>query len=183
MRLLTTAIALACVWGCGAGRAQQPPAKPLPVQRPASPASPAPAQAQPVASVAPAASAEVPAAPAAPEPQALPDQLEAGSIARGSLLAVLHGGVGRFLQRVQAEPHLEAGRFVGWRLLRVPQPDAKQESAVLRPGDTVMRVNGQSIERPEQFQNVWDSMATSSELVLEVERGGHQSKVRYLIAD
>lgn len=114
----------------------------------------------------------------------LPAQLDAGDIPRPMLLAVLSGGVGRFLQNVQLEPQLDRGRFVGWRVVALFErtPELKQRS-VLRAGDTVSRVNGQSIERPEQFKNVWDSLATESQLVLSVTRGGKQSQVRYRIVD
>jgi hypothetical protein len=54
---------------------------------------------------------------------------------------------------------------------------------VLRAGDMVMRVNGHSIERPEQFTNVWESMRTSGELVLDIRREGRDSRVRYLVTD
>lgn len=113
----------------------------------------------------------------------LPDQLEAGQISRGSLNVVLAGGVGRFLARLRAEPRLDAGRFVGWRLTSFADGDATLRAGVLQPGDTVLRVNGQSIERPEQFKDLWDSMATSSDLVLQIERAGKQSEVRYRIVD
>ena len=113
----------------------------------------------------------------------LPDRVDAGEISRAALTVVLSGGVGRFLQRLRAEPHLEAGRFVGWRLVRLFDGGSPENDSVLRPGDTVIRVNGQSIERPEQFKNVWDSIATSSDLVLQVQRGGKQSDVRYRIVD
>jgi type II secretory pathway component PulC len=81
------------------------------------------------------------------------------------------------------EPHLERGRFVGWRVMRLTAAEGELRSNVVKPGDTLLRVNGQSIDRPEQFKNVWDSMATSSELVLLVRRGGKDSTVRYRIVE
>jgi hypothetical protein len=120
---------------------------------------------------------------AAPASPAEPHYVDGGEISRARLLAVLEGGVGRFLQNVRVEPHLVAGRFVGWRLVSVFGADAAAQSGALRPGDTVMRVNGQSIERPEQFKSVWDVMATQSELVLQVQRAGKHTKVRYRIVD
>jgi hypothetical protein len=132
-----------------------------------------------VASTARAAPGEVEPASAAPQMPPLPTTQDGGDIPRTTLAAVLDAGIGRFLQQVQTEPHLEQGRFVGWRLLTPIPP----EGGALRPGDTVVRVNGQSIERPEQFKNVWDSMATSSELVLDVLRGEHRGQVRYEIVD
>lgn len=106
--------------------------------------------------------------------------VEGADIPRAALLAVLSGGVGRFLQRVQLEPALDKGRFVGWRLVRLFD-DAQAGQGALQPGDTLLRVNGQSIERPEQFKNVWDSMATESQLILQVERAGQKSEIRHRI--
>jgi S1-C subfamily serine protease len=151
-------------------------------------AKPKPAAARPSAepreAAAPAAPEGDASAQAAPDDSgALPERVDGGEISRARLLAVLSGGVGRFLQKVRAEPHLVAGRFVGWRLLSLFEGDPALQSGPLQPGDTVMRVNGQSIERPEQFKNAWDSLATESELVLQVQRAGKQSQVRYRIVD
>jgi type II secretory pathway component PulC len=54
---------------------------------------------------------------------------------------------------------------------------------VLRPGDTVSRVNGRSVERPEEFKLVWDSLKGARELVLDIVREGHPSRLHYAIAD
>jgi type II secretory pathway component PulC len=120
--------------------------------------------------------------PAASEPgtaDALPERVEAGEIPRSALVAVLSSGVGRFLQKVKAEPHLEGGRFVGWRLVSVF--DGSERVRVLKAGDTVLSVNGQGIERPEQFKDVWDKVAARDELVLLVQREGRRSELHYRI--
>jgi hypothetical protein len=196
--------AIACLLGCGAllaigcagsasGRVEHAKAEQAPPPQPAQPPSAAPVVAEdappaPPPDPGPPAPSTDPGPPppaAEPLPDAvLPTELDAGDIPRPMLLSVLSGGVGRFLQNVQLEPHLDRGRFVGWRVVALFErtPELKQRS-VLRPGDTVSRVNGQSIERPEQFKNVWDSLATQSELVLSVTRGGKQSQVRYRIVD
>jgi type II secretory pathway component PulC len=111
-----------------------------------------------------------------------PSVVDGADIPRSALLAVLSGGVGRFLQRVQLEPALNKGRFVGWRLVKLFD-DAQSGSGALQPGDTLLRVNGQSIERPEQFKNVWDSLATESQLVLQVERAGQRSEIHHKIVN
>jgi hypothetical protein len=177
-RSVCVAIVLGSLGGCAASApSSRPP--------PSRPRSNAPAQAQRAAPLQPAPAqpvAQVTSA-MATEPVVLPDQVEAGQISRAKLKAVLSAGVGRFLGRLRAEPQLENGRFVGWRLLNVFDRDPQLHDGVLHPGDTVMRVNGQSIERPEQFKNVWDSLASSSELVLQVQRAGKPSEVRYRIVD
>jgi len=154
--------------GCGASTAQQastakkPPApKPQPAAEPAAPAAAAPESA---------------AAPAT-----LPPSLEAGEIQRQALLKVLSAGPGRFLQRVKVVRVLDdKGRFAGWQIVQL-FPGESDMGSPLVAGDTLLRVNGQSVERPEQLKTVWDSLALSSELVLTVRRGGQQSDVRYRI--
>ena len=39
-----------------------------------------------------------------------------------------------------------------------------------------------TIERPEQFKTLWDSLASASELVLDIERDGRPSRLRYVIS-
>ncbi|MDD9934451.1 MAG: hypothetical protein OXT09_12655 [Myxococcales bacterium] len=160
-----------------------PPMPPLPPEDPEDMEEPT-AGGEQEAAAAPAAEpggeapAAVPTSAPAPELPPLPGSLDGGEIPRSELFAVLADGIGHFLRKVRTEPHLTGGRFVGWRLLTLPV-----EEGALRLGDTVLRVNGQSIERPEQFKNVWDSMATSSELVLDVRRAGKDGKVRFKIVD
>lgn len=114
----------------------------------------------------------------------LPDRVEAGTISRPELLAVLERGIPHFLRRVEVEAERPEGRFVGWRLLQLfPQDPALLEASVLKPGDIVLRVNSHSIERPEQFKTVWDSLAGGSEIVFDIVRGDQPSRVRYLVSD
>ena len=121
-----------------------------------------------------------PAAPPVGGPGGATARVDAGSIPRSTLTAVLSAGVGRFLQKVHAEPHLQSGRFVGWRLVTLFDGDRVW---ALQRGDTVMRVNGQGIERPEEFKEVWDKLAAESELVLLVQRDGRQSELHYRIVE
>ena len=184
-------LAIACGGGAAEAPAPKTKPKPAPIAKPAPPPTPP----EPVGIPAP--SPSDPGAPPAPpgtvppeDPSALPNKpgfdgklppvIDGQDIPRPVLLAVLSGGVGRFLQRVRVEPSLDRGRFTGWRLLQVFDA-AQQGPAGLRPGDVVQRVNGQSIERPEQFKTVWDSLATESLLILQVERGGQRSEIRHRI--
>ena len=116
-----------------------------------------------------------------PHEPPLPLELNAGVISRAVLQAELASGIGRFLQQVRAEPSLARGRFMGWRVLTLFPNRADIHVQVLRPGDTVMRVNGQSIERPEEFKSLWDAMAKADELVLDIQRNGRKSRLRYTI--
>jgi len=121
-----------------------------------------------------------PVVPASAEPSPLPASLDAGEIQRDKLMAVLAAGPGRFLQRIKVKRDLDAqGHFAGWKLVQIFPGEAV--TVPLVAGDTLLRVNGQSVEHPEQFKTLWDSLALSSELVLTVRRGVQQSDVRYRI--
>lgn len=111
----------------------------------------------------------------------LPAELNAGVIPRAALRAELANGIGRFLQQVRTQPVVSRGHFVGWRLMTLFPSRADIQVSVLQPGDIVLRVNGESVERPEDFKALWDSLADAPELVLEIERDGEASTVRFAI--
>jgi type II secretory pathway component PulC len=111
----------------------------------------------------------------------LPAQIEGGSIPRAALQAELGKGIGRFFQQVRPEPVISRGRFVGWRIatLFANRPDVKVSG--VQTGDIVLRVNGESVERPEDFKAVWDSLGAAKQLVIDIERGGETTRVHYTI--
>lgn len=115
-----------------------------------------------------------------PDPPPRPPAHE-GTIARAELDAVLELGVGRFLQRVSTEPHLEGGRFVGHRVIELRSE--LFEGVDLRPGDTLLQVNGMPIERPEQALAVWNALRVASELTIDVLRDGERRQLRFAIED
>jgi S1-C subfamily serine protease len=114
---------------------------------------------------------------------ALAPEVNAGVIARPALRAELSRGIGSFLQQVRTEPAFSRGRFAGWRVLDLFSRRSDVHVKVLRPGDTVARVNGRPVERPEDLVALWSSLGSASELVLDIQRAGHASKLRYTIAD
>ena len=111
----------------------------------------------------------------------LPLELNAGVISRAALEAELASGIGRFLQQVKTTPNVVRGRFVGWRVVALFPNRSDIRVSVLRPGDTVTKINGQSVERPEQFKVLWDGMAKANELILDIQRDGLPSRLRYTI--
>ena len=113
--------------------------------------------------------------------RSLPPELDGGVIPRSALAAETARGIGRFLQQVRVEPVLSHRQFVGWRLVTLfPKRDDVRVQG-LQVGDVVLRLNGQSIERPEEFKAVWDSLADARQLIVELERGGEATRVRYAI--
>lgn len=113
-------------------------------------------------------------------PPAAPPASE-GTIARAELDATLEAGIGRFLQRVTTEPHLDAGRFVGHR---VTELRGELFTGVdLRPGDTLLRINGLPLERPEEAMAIWDALRVASELTIDLLREGERRQLRFAIEE
>lgn len=106
-----------------------------------------------------------------------------GVIARNDLLPVLDRGLGRFLQNVDTRPYFQKGAFVGFRIVSLFPGEPAFASLDLRPGDTVTRINGKSIERPEQALAVWDELRTASKLVVDYRRNGEAHALRFAIVD
>jgi type II secretory pathway component PulC len=110
-------------------------------------------------------------------------EVNAGTISRAALRAELARGIPQFLRQIRTEPAFARGRFVGWRVLELFPKRSDIHVLVLRPGDTVVRVNGKSVEHPEDFKSIWDALADARELVLDIERSTQRSKLRYTIVD
>ena len=111
--------------------------------------------------------APVVAATAAAPPPVVP----AGHLARLDVdLVLTRLGPPWLLRRVlREEVYDKAGKFAGWRLTGLPE----EWSAVdLHPGDIVMRVNGMSVETPDDAWEAWKSMAKAKELKLTLARDG-----------
>lgn len=115
----------------------------------------------------------------APEPP--PPVHSEGTIARAELDQVLADGIGRFLQQVETEPHLDEGRFVGFRFTQLRSEFLT--GVDLRPGDTLLSVNGLPLERPEEAVQIWNALRVASELTVEVLREGERRQLRFAIAD
>jgi S1-C subfamily serine protease len=117
------------------------------------------------------------------EPEPPPPVLAAeGVIQRAELDATIEAGLGYFLQKVLTEPDVRDGRFVGFRLVEL-RDDSLFAGLDLRPGDTLLTVNGQAIERPEQAFTVWSGLRVASELTIVVLRGEEQRELRFAIVD
>jgi type II secretory pathway component PulC len=115
-------------------------------------------------------------------PQLLWAQPVRSTIPRADLNHFLDGSPGAFLQQVAPEAIFKDGRFYGWKLTRFFPGDARFAAIDLRAGDVVRRVNGNTLERPEQLITVWQSLRTASFLQVDVERGTVARTLRWAIA-
>jgi hypothetical protein len=117
-----------------------------------------------------------PRAKAAPAAQAARDAVFADRLLRRDLEAVVtRNGPPWLLGRVVPEEVFREGKFVGWKLVTVPNDWAPLD---LRAGDIVTRVNGTSLERPEDAWTAWTSVLLAKEISVDLERDG---KARTLV--
>ena len=117
---------------------------------------------------------------AAPPPPA--DMISTGAIPRAELAAVLDAGPSSFFQALAIEPSFAQDRFDGWEIRKLPV-DGRFARVDLATGDVVVRVNGKLVQRPEEFQDLWESLRFASELVVEYRRQGQPRELRFAITD
>lgn len=127
----------------------------------------------------PAAGEPSPPPPPASQPAAsVPTTTErAGVVTRAELETHLRDGAQSFIQKVRVRPAFRGGRFLGWRVLAYEGPGP------IRIGDVVMRVNGEELERPDQFMKAWNGLRGRSDLVVEMIRAGKRVALRFPIVD
>ena len=108
----------------------------------------------------------------------------AGSIRRSDVRQALSAGLGMFLQRVTFDvdhPVFRDHKFVGFRITELKGPG--WQGIDLKPGDVVTAVNGFTVERPEQAQQAFLSLAVASELRVDYERNDQPRSLRLAITD
>jgi hypothetical protein len=110
-------------------------------------------------------------------------RLGADRLRRSAVKRTVDAGLGRWLQAISIDPLLARGQFKGWIIRALPANDSCYTGVDLRAGDVVTRVNGRSIERPEQAMEVWTGLPASSALVVEFLRDGHARTLRLGIVD
>lgn len=120
-------------------------------------------------------------APKAP-PAAAPAKatLPAGTLARADVNAVLDAGFSRFLQTLEVEPALDAGRFRGWTIVEL-RPVPLWTEVDLKSGDVVTSVNGLPIERDTEAFDAFESLRNAPELTVAYAREGTARRLSYRI--
>lgn len=120
-------------------------------------------------------------APAEPEPEPEAPLPAPTSFRRSEVLSVLDRGPADFLSSIDQDALVEGGQFHGW-IFRGWR-DRRYAIANLHPGDIIVRISGRPIERPDQFQQVWEALRAAPELVVEVQREGRPLTLRWPIKD
>lgn len=107
--------------------------------------------------------------------------LRSGTIARASLIAVLDAGIPTFLRQFEIEARTSRDKFVGWQLVQLLDKTGPLHDLDLVPGDVLLAVNGQAISRPEQAQQVWDSLRMANQVTAQLWRGQQKLELQFAI--
>jgi S1-C subfamily serine protease len=109
------------------------------------------------------------------------------SVTRGAVLDAIKSGLGSFLRYVEVSEVLETkGKkrvFVGWRVVKLRGPAGTWDGVDLRVGDVVTAVNGFKIERENQADSAFRSLAVASEIRVSLVREGAATELRLSIVD
>jgi type II secretory pathway component PulC len=123
-------------------------------------------------------------APAPREPAPAPREItRRGTIERAALDAVLDRGPGVFLGGFELAPHFREQRFAGWSIVRFLDSGTYFGSIDLRPGDVVMTVNGHTVARPRNLQELWLDLRMAESIVVRAERDGQPFELRFDVID
>jgi S1-C subfamily serine protease len=106
-----------------------------------------------------------------------------GVLRRSSVGQVVDAGLPRWLAAVDVDPALAQGHFRGWVIRSLYPGDPCYRDVDLRAGDLVVKVNGKSVEHPEQASDVFSSLRTAPALVVDFVRDGQPHTLTLPIAD
>ncbi len=106
-----------------------------------------------------------------------------GVLARAAIKRTVQTGLARWLGGVHVQAVVDGRKFRGWKVVSLPGDDACYDSIDVHPGDLVTRVNGKSVERPEQALEIFASLATAQVLSIDLVRQGRPRTVLWPIAE
>lgn len=106
-----------------------------------------------------------------------------GLVRRSALIRLIDAGLPRWMQGVEGDRALANHRFQGWLIKSLYPGDPCYQAIDLQQGDVVQKVNGKSIERPEQAFDVVQSLKTAPAIVVEFLRDGKPQRFTIAIAE
>ena len=105
-----------------------------------------------------------------------------GVLWRKDVNAALDAGLGRFLQHADLEPVVQAGVFVGFKVLEL-KPPSWWAGVDLMPGDIVTQVNGMPIEQPTEAHAAFESLRSTDKLTVKLIRKGEPRELTFSILE
>ena len=93
------------------------------------------------------------------------------SAAANSIQSVVSQNLTKLTDVIRPTPYMQNGKPAGYRVY--PGRDRKQFAALgLRPGDIIKDIDGQSLTDPTQAMQIFQSLGTSEQVTVTVERNG-----------
>jgi general secretion pathway protein C len=90
------------------------------------------------------------------------------------------GDVNNFMTQVAVNPYFESGKPAGFRISRI-QSDSLLRNIGLRNGDIIKRVNGLSIETPEQAFEAYKQIQNEPVIRIDIQRQRQEKTLTYEI--
>ena len=109
-----------------------------------------------------------------------PDRAPPGKLYREDVVRVVDAGFGEFLQKIEVEPAVRDGRFVGWTVVAL-YALAFWDDVDLTAGDVVRSVTGLPIERETQVYEAFQALKSAPRLAVTYTRRGRQRALSYEI--
>jgi S1-C subfamily serine protease len=106
-----------------------------------------------------------------------------GVLRRTALVRLIDAGLPRWMQGVEGDRALANHRFQGWLVKSLYPNDPCYQDIDLRHGDVVQKVNGKSIEKPEQAFDVAESLRTAPAIMVEFLREGKPQRLTITVAE
>ncbi len=124
------------------------------------------------------------AAPAVPTPPPTCTMFaKPGVVHREALTRLIDAGLPRWMQGVEGDRALANHRFQGWLIKSLYPHDPCYRDIGLLPGDIVQKVNGKSIEKPEQAFDVAESLRTAPAIVVDFLRNGSAKSITIAVSN
>lgn len=119
-----------------------------------------------------------------PPPASTEPARPADAVWRRDVKDTVNGGLGKLLGElgIVVEPKLEAGQFVGFRIVQLELPKSWGD-VDLASGDVILRVNAMPIERDTEAFAAFESLKTANSLTIQYWRAGEERQLRYRILD
>ncbi len=103
------------------------------------------------------------------------------TIQKQQLEQILDHGPGAFLAGVSVKAQFRNGRFFGWRVMALPGTNYDRVGILI--GDIVQRVNQYTLRTPSDFERLWKSLRTATNMVVVIHRAGQRAELHYEIQD
>ena len=113
-----------------------------------------------------------------------PQALDApqGQLSRATLSQVLKAGPQRFIASLRVNAHLKERRFIGFQLIEFLPNSSLINNGAVRPGDVIISVNKERLERPDQFMRIWEKLEKAQQLEVLLLRGAQRYRYRWTIS-